>query len=270
MYILPGAATRGLLCATGSASRCSFPAFFRRLLVGSGLFFGTVAPAFAVVPPTDSLRLDLDRDLADQLLPFEELYQIAVRNSPNLKEELTLAETKVENAQLARLGVLHGISLTGNVTRGNQALVSNGTTTFDYLQISNGYRVGVQVMLPLETLLSRRPRIRQAEADYRTALARADVVKFGLKRELNKVYYELLTSQRLLNLYLQDEQAALVAFRSVELDWQKGRATVQEYSAASRVYTDVRIKVEGARGGFFSLLRELTILVGADISELKR
>lgn len=270
MYTPTEAVPHGLGLAVHPAGRRAVSALFRPALAVFCFVFGTLVPALAGALPPDSLHLDFKRDLAEQLLPFEEIYQLAVKNSPQLKEELTQAETKIENVPLARTDFLHGLSLLGNYTVGNQSLVSNGTTSFDYLQVSNGYRVGIQAMIPVQSLLSRRPRVRQAQAEYRVALARAEVVKLTLRRELNKVYYELLTSQRVLNVYLQDEQAALVAFRSVELDWQQGRATVQDYSAASRVYTDIRIKVEGTRGSFFSFLHDLTALVGVEIHELKR
>lgn len=224
----------------------------------------------AAALPADSLRLDLDRDLAEQLIPLEDIQRLAERFSPALREEGMIAEGKLRNIDLHRRSFLSTVSVTGSAIWGNSTLVSTGSNSFDFNQFINGYRGGMQMMIPLEVFANRRNRIRLAQADHRMSLARIEVAKQNLRREVSKVYYELLTAQRLLKVYLEDEQAALVAFRSAELDWQNGRATVQEYSAASRSYTDIRVKVENARGGFVATLVDLTLLTGADVQELKR
>lgn len=234
------------------------------------LAVGTLGFSTAGLAQVDTLHLDLNRSLAEQLLPFEEIYRIAQRNSPALREESSNADSKIRNISLHRKNFLSTVSLTGAGTWGNSSIISTGTNNFDFWQLTNGYRGGVQVMIPLEVVVNRSGRIRQAEADYRTALARIDVARQGLRRELNRVYQELLTAQRLLQIYVQDETAARVAFLSAELDWQNGRATVQEYAGASRVYTDVRVKVENTRGSFMATLYDLTVLAGVDIGQLKR
>lgn len=224
----------------------------------------------AGVAQADTLHLDLNRNLAEQLVPFEEIYRIAQRNSPSIREESSSADSKIHTIGLHRKNFLSTISLAGGANWGNSSIIAAGTNNFDSWQLTNGYRGGLQMMIPLDVFVNRPGRIRQAEADYRTALARVDVARQSLRRELNKVYHELLTAQRLLQVYVQDETAARVAFLSAELDWQNGRATVQEYSGASRVYTDVRVKVENTRGGFMASLYDLTVLAGVDIGQLKR
>jgi outer membrane protein TolC len=238
---------------------------FYRVLLALGLLI-----SFRSTAQTDTLYLDLNRDLGEQLLPFEELYQLALKVSPTLKEETAQAEGKAYAVSLAKIDVLQTLSLTANYAMGNQALVSNGTTSFETLQLSNGYRGGISLTLPIYALVGRKARIRQAEAGYRSTLARTETVKLALRRDLYKLYQEILTAQRVLKILILEEQNFLVRQRKSELEWQNGRATFEEYAGVNTLYTDVRVKVENARGSFLSLLFELTVLTGRDIAQLKR
>lgn len=238
---------------------------FYRVLLALGLLI-----SFRSTAQTDTLYLDLNRDLGEQLLPFEELYQLALKVSPTLKEETALAEGKAYAVSLAKIDVLQTLSLTANYAMGNQALVSNGTTSFETLQLSNGYRGGVSLTLPIYALVGRKARVRQAEAGYRSNLARTETVKLALRRDLYKLYQDILTAQRVLNILILEEQNFLVRQRKSELEWQNGRATFEEYAGVNTLYTDVRVKVENARGSFLSLLFDLTVLTGRDIAQLKR
>lgn len=238
---------------------------FYRVLLALGLLI-----SFRSTAQTDTLYLDLNRDLGEQLLPFEELYQLALKVSPTLKEETAQAEGKAYAVSLAKIDVLQTLSLTANYAMGNQALVSNGTTSFETLQLSNGYRGGVSLTLPIYALVGRKARVRQAEAGYRSNLARTETVKLALRRDLYKLYQDILTAQRVLNILILEEQNFLVRQRKSELEWQNGRATFEEYAGVNTLYTDVRVKVENARGSFLSLLFDLTVLTGRDIAQLKR
>lgn len=218
----------------------------------------------------DTLYLDLNRELGEQLLPFEELYQLALKVSPTLKEETARAEGNAHAVSLTKIDALQTLSLTANYMMGNQALVSNGTTNFETLQLSNGYRGGVALTLPIYALVGRKARIRQAEAGYRSTMARTETVRLALRRDLYKLYQDVLTAQRVLKILILEEQNFLVRQRKSELEWQNGRATFEEYAGVNTLYTDVRVKVETARGSFLSLLFELTVLTGRDIAQLKR
>lgn len=214
-------------------------------------------------------QLDYERDLAEQLRPFEELYQIALRNSPVVKEQEAQIEYRLEETRLTKLSLLNGIGASGSYSAGNQSLVAIGPISSDNLQISSGYRVGVQANLSLGDLVGMRGRVRLHQAQYRTALARRDNARQSLKREINELYQTLLTNQRILKINIQDEQVALVAFQTAEIDWKNGRLSVDQYAGASRLYSDVRIKTEAARGTLFTSLQDLSTLIGVSLAGLK-
>lgn len=220
--------------------------------------------------PADNARpLDYNRDLGDQLRPFEEIYQMALRNSPVLREQDAQIEAQVESNRLAKLSLLSGIGAAANYSAGNQSIVATGAASTDNLQVSSGYRAGVQASVSLGDLIALPGRMRLNRAGYRASLAKRDGAKLSLRRELNQLYQSLLTSQRILKIYIQDEQVALVAFQTAEIEWKNGRLGVTEYSGASQSYSGARVKTESARGALLTNLQDLSALTGVGLNLLR-
>lgn len=213
--------------------------------------------------------LDYTRDLAEQLRPFEEIYQTALRNSPVVREQDAQIESQLESTRLSKISLFNGVGASASYSAGNQSIIATGAASTDNLQISSGYRAGLQASVSLGDLLSLRGRIRLNQAGYRAAIAKRDGAKLGLRRELNQLYQTLLTSQRILKIYIQDEQVALVAFQTAEIEWKNGRLGVSEYSGASQSYSGARIKTESARGALLTNLFDLSTLVGVSLSLLR-
>lgn len=223
-------------------------------------------PVPAVV--SDSVLLDLSRDLAQQLLPFEDVFTIAVLHSPALRFENTVIAQKAGMAGYTKIAVLQNVSGFASYSRGNQFLVGTGSSSFDFAQNSNGYRLGAGVQLPVADLLGRRYKIQQARAEYEGALAQRDVARLSLKRELNRVYQGLLSAQRTLKIRLRDEQAALMAFRVAEVDMQQGKIAPADYARYSNQYAIAQVVTEQERSGFMLSFRDLEILVGVPMHQL--
>jgi outer membrane protein TolC len=229
------------------------------------------AAAVARSGPGDTLQFNLTKDLSDQLLSIEELYQLALANSPAIREQRAIVDVQLETNRLSKLSLLTGVGASAGYSRGNQSLIASGinVSNAENIQISNGYRMGVQVNISVANLLGYRTNIRQGQAAYRSAVAKQDGIKLGLRREISQVYQALLTSQKIVNAYIQEEQKALVVYQTAELDWHNGRLDAAEYAGASSRYTDIHIKTETARGTLISNLYDLCALVGVDMIRLK-
>jgi|GEM_PF-683896 len=217
---------------------------------------------------SDSGLLDLSRDLSQQLLPFEEVFTIAVLHSPALRFENTVIDQKAGMASYTKIAILQNVSGFASYSRGNQFLVGTGSSSFDFAQNSNGYRLGAGVQLPVADLLGRRYKIQQARAEYEGALAQRDVARLSLKRELNRVYQGMLSAQRTLRIRLRDEQAALMAFRVAEVDMQQGKISPADYARYSNQYAIAQVVTEQERSGFMLSFRDLEILVGVPMHQL--
>ncbi len=234
--------------------------------LGSGQ---SVVLPVSVPKPSDTVRLALNKDLIDQLISFEDIYQIALANSPALRFENAMVDMKASIANYTKVAILQTVSGFASYSRGNQLLVGSGSSSFDFSQNSNGYRTGIGVQLPLSEVVGRRYKIQQSRSEYQGSLAQRDVAKMGLKRELNRVYQALLTSQRTLRIRLRDEQAALMAFRIAEVDVQQGKIDPADYARYSNQYAIAQIVSEKERGEFMTNFRDLEIIVGVPMIQLQ-
>ncbi|WP_420151912.1 TolC family protein [Spirosoma sp.] len=221
--------------------------------------------------PLDSMVFDFNRDIAVQLIPFEEIFQIALKYSSVVKFEGALANGQQAAYRLSKLQILQNVGGYYNYSSGNQAILSTGTTSTDQLgQISNGYRVGVNVAVSIHDLFGRSQQIRLAKATYESAMERRRTAEIGLKRELFNLYQDIILSQKILQIRLRDEQVALTAFRIAEVELQKGKITPEAHAFNSSRYANTNSSVEESKVLFIKNIYALELLVGVPIYQLKR
>lgn len=219
----------------------------------------------------DSMIFDFNRDIAVQLIPFEEIFQLALKYSSVVKFEGAIASGQNAAYQLSKLQILQNMSGYANYSTGNQAIISTGATINDQLgQISNGYRMGVNIGISLHDLFGRPQQIRLARANYESAMERRRTSEIGLKRELFNLYQDLQLSQRILQIRLRDEQVALTAFRIAEVELQKGKITPEAHAFNSSRYANTQSSVEESKSQFTKNIYALELLVGVPIYQLKR
>ena len=236
---------------------------------------GQSLPTTAVQQPTvssmagpDTILLDISKSLAEQLLPFDSLYQIAVRHSPSVHFEDAMVDGKMAGLQFSKVLILQGVSPFFTYATGNQAYLNTGSVSSDFIQVANGRRMGINVQIGLSELLGRRSRINQMKAEVRAASARRDVTKLELKRELNRTYQSLLTAHRLLSIRIKDAQMAMMAFRVAEVEMEQGKITTAALASSSNTYAIAQHNVEKERGDLLTLFYDLIALIGVDLNEL--
>ncbi|UFH54466.1 TolC family protein [Spirosoma sp. KNUC1025] len=219
----------------------------------------------------DSMTFDFNRDISIQLIPFEEIFQIALKYSSVVKFEGSIASAQQAAYSLSKLQILQNVGAYYNYSTGNQAIVSTGLNAADKLgQISNGYRTGVNVAISLHDLFGRSQQIRLARSNYESAMERRRTSEIGLKRELFNLYQDLNLSQRILQIRLRDEQVALTAYRIAEVELQKGKITPEAHAFNSSRYANTQSSVEEAKSQFIKNIYALELLVGVPIYQLKR
>ena len=221
----------------------------------------------------DTLYLDINQDIAVQLLPFEDLMKVAVTHSPVVKYQSEVANSLNEAHEVAKVQILQNVSGFGNYSGGNQSLVSSGagiSSPGTQLQFTNGYRVGLDLRLPLYELFGRKHQIKQAYSNYKAAVAQKDVVELQLKRDLIGIYQDMITTQQLLKIILIDEQASLTALRVAESELQKGRITADMMASVTSRYVQAKTASEQAKGSFLKNVHYFEALMGLPIQRLKR
>lgn len=259
--------------------------FYRILTLAS--FVGLLSPNLCngqrvkptnAAPPTteatvlpDTLYLDFSQDIATQLLPFEDLLKLAVAYSPIIKFGNELAVSQQATYRLSKINILRNAEGFINYSSGNQAIVSSLYLGGDPLgQITNGYRGGASLSVSLYDLFGRKQQIRQAYANYRSAELQKSVSELQVKREMIEIYQNMLTSQRILKVRLQDEQASFTAFQVAEAEAQQGRKDPEAWANSSQRYAQTKTIAEQARGDFLKNVYFLEAMVGVPIQQLKR
>lgn len=220
----------------------------------------------------DTLYLDINQDIAVQLLPFDDLMKVAVTHSPIIRGQSDVANALNETQEITKLQILQNLGGFANYSTGNQAIVTTGGSSQNgnLAQIANGYRVGVDVRFPIYELFSRKHQIRQANFNYKAALAQKEIAELQLKRELIGIYQDMITAQQLLKLILIDEQASLAALRVAETEIQKGQITADAMASVTSRYVQTKSSSEQAKGNFLKNVRYFEVLVGMPIQRLKR
>ena len=269
-----------------------------RLLVLFGLFFSSVSVAqtpgarrlvsFGASSglADDTLYLDIDQDIAVQLLPFDDLVKVAIQHSPLIKYQNEVSNLLHSSYDVTRLQILQNVSGFANYSKGNQSILASGggtvvtpvtpggtpTTrpTDNIGQIANGYRVGVDLRVSLFDLFGRKHQIRQAYSNYRASLLQKETIEMQLKRELITVYQDMITAQQVLKLRLIDEQSSLAAYRIAEVELQKGRINADALASATNRYVQTKTTTEQVKGDFLKNVHYFETMVGLPIQRLKR
>lgn len=221
----------------------------------------------------DTLYLDIDQDIAVQLLPFEELMTVAVRHSPAIRYQTEVSNSLHSSYEISKVQILQNAAGFANYSGGNQSILSTGGISRPgetIGQIANGYRVGVDVRVSLFDLFGRKHQIRQAQATYRASVLQQETIALQLQRELITIYQDMITAQQVLKLRLVDEQASLTAYRIAEVELQKGRINADAMASATSQYIQTKSIAEQVKGDFLKNVRYFETLMGVPIHRLKR
>ena len=224
----------------------------------------------------DTLYLNVEQDIAVQLLPFDELVKVATMHSPYMKYQHEIANGLSQAQQVTRMQVLQNVSGFVNYSTGTQSILSSGANVIsptgqDVLgQIANGYRIGVDVRLPLYELFGRKHQVQQARSNYKAALVQKEIIEQQLKQNLINVYQDMITAQQLLKIYLLDEQTSLTSLRLAEVELQKGRITADAMASITNRYVQAKVGAEQGKGNFLKSVHYFEVLMGTSIQQLKR
>lgn len=221
---------------------------------------------------SDTTFLDVDQDIAVQLMPFEDLVRMAVSYSPLMKYQNEQISSFHAARDLSKVQILQNASGFANYSGGNQTLVARGLNQpgEPLGQIANGYRFGIDFRVSLYDLFGRKHQVKQADAIYRASIVQKDIVELQLRRELITIYQDMITAQQVLKLRLIDEQAALAALRITEAENQKGRATSESIALATNRYVETKVVSEQVKGDFLKNVHQFESLIGVPIQRMKR
>ena len=216
----------------------------------------------------DTLVFDARISIAQQLLPLDTIIQIAYFNSPSLKYYSTLIRVRKHNMSYTRMMSFKDLSVFYNYSIGDQQIFVTGSTPVDNTQFANGYRLGINLQLPLSTVLGHWPRMKQARAELEAQRWRKEEIRLEIKREVQRLYVNMIEGQSKLSIRTIDAQVALMASNVAEEELAEGRIPPHEFSRIRNIYAIAASNVELERANFLRAFFDLEALVGVEMQQL--
>ena len=235
------------------------------LLHGNG--FAQVSLAAA----RDSVFLNEETDLQQQLVPLDSIITIALKNSPAIKFQQDGVDASRYQVKFMQQQWTNDLSGFFNYSLGNQNLITAGNQVPGSLtssNISNGYRTGVQITLPLYELVGRKARINLYNADLQASIDKEDQVRQETVQFLIQVYYNLIFYRNLMTIRSDAKQAAINQYQVSSLEFKDGIIPVSELSRLKTIEVNARADYEDAKRQFSTYYFQFQNLVGVPMSQL--
>ncbi len=219
----------------------------------------------------DSAFLDEEADLQQQLIPLDSIITIALQNSPAIKFQQDGVDASHYQVKYMQQQWTNDIAGFFNYSAGNQNLLTAGNQlpgNVTSSNISNGYRTGVQITLPLYELIGRKSRVNIYKAELQSSIDKRDQVKQEAVQVLIQLYYNLLYARNLMNIRSDAKQAAMNQYQVASLEFKDGIIQASELSRLKEIEADARAYYEEAKRQFSTFYFQFQNLIGVPMSQI--
>ncbi len=219
----------------------------------------------------DSFQLDESKDLQLQLIPLDSIITIALKNSPAVKFQQDAIESSQYQIKFTQQMWTNDISGFFNYGFGNQSLLTGGSTlpgSVSSTNISNGYRTGVQVTLPLYEFFGRTQRIKLYKADLQSSIDKKDQVKQELVQYLIQEFYSLIYYRNLITIRSDAKQSGINQYQVAQQEFKDGIIQASELSRLMTIEVNARADYEEAKRQFSTHYFVFQNLVGVPMQQL--
>lgn len=219
----------------------------------------------------DSLFLDEEADLQQQLIPLDSIITIALQNSPAIKFQQDVVEAGHYQVRYMQQQWTNDIAGFFNYATGNQNLLTVGGGTPGGVassNLSNGYRTGVQITLPLYELVGRKSRVNIYKAELQANIDKRDAVRQETTQALIQLYYNLLYARNLMSIRSDAKQAAINQYQVASLEFKDGIIQASELSRFKDIEVNARAYYEEAKRQFSTFYFQFQNLIGVPMSQI--
>lgn len=204
-----------------------------------------------------------------QIPSLDSLISIGISNHPRIKfQEENYASTSAQ-VQFAKREWSTNIVGTVNYFEGAD---NQQVTTFDNINtsnsLSNGFRYGATVNVPLYLFYGRKKRIELFEHANRAESWKIQEVGQEVSREIVRWYSQMVHFQKLMLIEADALEIAKVNFENAEQAFNRGLMDIDEYSRISSLKRKALVDFEFARSEFYNNYKQFEILIGAKLSEI--
>ena len=219
----------------------------------------------------DSVQLDESKDIQEQLVPLDSIIDIALHNSPAVKFQQDVTDAAKYQVAFIKSEWTNNIAGFGNYATGNQRIATADSQNPGLLSsssLSNGYRAGVQVTIPLYNFIGHKSRVDIYKAEWQASIHKSEQARQELAQYLIQLYYALIYSRNLITIRSEAKQTAINQSQVAEHEFKDGVIAASELSRLKTVEVNARADFEEARRQFATNYFQFQNMVGVSMEKL--
>lgn len=232
------------------------------------LFFLTLLPIFGFSQDENIRNIDLNRPLVEQLPPLDSLISMAVAHNPTVKLNRELVGVAADRVKLEKNSWTEMVRGYYDYSTGNQSLVVTGLQNNDINNLTNGYRAGVNISLPLYQLTTRKTRVRMQQQELAATEFKTQEVEIEVARLVIEEYNNIIAGQNLMKNQSEMVEMARSNFQIAEAEYKTGNMEGADFIRNAEILNIARADYENARKEFFISVQKLELLLGSPLSQI--
>lgn len=213
-------------------------------------------------------NIDLNRPIAEQLPPLDSLIDMAVAHHPTVKLNQELEGVAADRVKLEKNSWTEMVRGYYDYSAGNQSLVVTGLQNNDINNLTNGYRAGVNISLPLYQLTTRKTRIRLQQQELRATEYKTQEVEIEVARLVIEEYNNVIAGQKLMKNQSEMVELARSNFQIAEAEYKTGNMEGAVFIRNAEILNIARANYENVRKEFFIAVQNLELLIGNPLSQI--
>lgn len=212
--------------------------------------------------------LDLNQPIGEQLPPLDSLISMAIAHNPTVKLNQELEGVAADRVKLEKKAWTEWIRGYYDYSAGNQSLVVTGLQSNDINNLTNGYRAGVNLSLPLSGLTNRKTRIRLQQRELAATEFKTQEVEIEVARLVIQEYNNVISGQKLMKNQSEMVERARSNFQIAEADYKTGNMEGAVYIRNAEILNIANANYEEARKEFFIAVQNLELLIGSPLGQI--
>jgi outer membrane protein TolC len=241
------------------------------LLMCTAFITGKAQPTTAPSTENQTVSAAADSlDLEQELLPLDQIIEIAIKNSPYINYDLALIERQKNSLTVTKREWHRVLSAQAFYSWGNQALnygSENGGYSYNIL---NGYRYGFNLNIPLSEFTSRKARVNMDKAELDAAKYKREQTEMMLSRQVIQEYNQLIAAQKILKIRTAGNESAHITFQMAEKRFREGSIQLDDMARVNDALVSAQTAQVEAVTEYKILLLSFEELIGVKLATIKR
>lgn len=219
------------------------------------------------------IKLDLTKELKDQLVPLDSIIDLAIANNPGIKAQDALITAGSEQVKLGRREWQNGVFVSFNQNMGNQTLFfdsNNEPLGTQSQSTTTGYRLGFNVNVPLFWFFARTNRINIYKQELNVRRETKEKLKIDLARIVIAEYNSMLSTHSILLIASNSRSSARMVMDMANQQFKQGDISISDYTSIMGLASKAESDYEIAKSNFYTWYEQLEQIIGVRLDKLTR